>query len=284
MIPSLRSLTFRPLSLRLLSPPFFLFFFSLVAIDSAMALSLETRLQNALALLPPSHRLPPQENESFGSWNEGKTRLQDYAFTQGFALVTETNDKKNHIVILECTRHHKKERNTRKLEEKDRKRKNTKVAFNDCKYRLRLKRNKEDETWRLYIVNPDHNHEMARDPFSFKEHQTRDPERATALEQGKNLRVASTNFGQAARVLGITGLRLSRNDYYNLTRSMGKHTPEEELNFALGSLDEAGFHVRTLDKYIVENNTPKRRIVDHFFCCNAEQIRFVKRFVGFFMT
>ena len=107
MIPSLRSLTFRPLSLRLLSP-FFLFFLSLIAIFSAMALSLslETRLQTALALLPPSHRLPPQENESFGSWNEGKTRLQDYAFTQGFALVTETNDKKNHIVILECTRHH----------------------------------------------------------------------------------------------------------------------------------------------------------------------------------
>ena len=244
----------------------------------ALSLSLETRLQNALALLPPSHRLPPQENESFGSWEDGKTRLQDYAFTQGFALVTETNNKKRQVVILECTRHHSKERNTRKLGEKDRKRKNTKVAFNDCRYRLKLKRD-EDETWRLYIINPDHNHEMARDPFSFKEHQTRDPERATALEQGENLRDASTKFGQASRVLGISNLRLSKNDYYNLTRSMGRHTPEEELNFALGSLDEAGFHVRTLEKYIIENNTPQRRIVEHFFFCNAEQIRLVKRFV-----
>ena len=64
---------------------------------------------------------------------------------------------------------------------------------------------------------------------------------------------------------------------------MGKHTPEEELNFVLGSLDEAGFHVRTLDKYIVENNKPQRCIVEHFFFCNAEQIRLVKRFVRFFV-
>ena len=71
--------------------------------------SLDARLQRAIASLPSSHRLPPSESEIFISWEEGKTRLQNYAFTQGFALVTETNDKKNHLVILDCTRHHKRE-------------------------------------------------------------------------------------------------------------------------------------------------------------------------------
>lgn len=115
---------------------------------------------------------------------------------------------------------------------------------------------------------------MARDPFSFEEHQTRDPERVTALEQGKNLYNAETNFSQASRILKIKGLRLSRNDYYNLTRSIGKHIPEEELNFTLDSLDEAGFHVQTLDKYIVENDKLQQRIVKHFFFlqCRINQV------------
>ena len=102
--------------------------------------SLDARKQHAIALLPPPHLLPPQENELFSSWKEAKTRLQDYAFTQGFALVTETHDKKNHLIVLDCTRHQKRVRNARKVEEEDRVRANTKVSFNECPYRLRLKK------------------------------------------------------------------------------------------------------------------------------------------------
>ena len=39
--------------------------------------SLDARKQHAIALLPPPHLLPPQENELFSSWEEAKTRLQD---------------------------------------------------------------------------------------------------------------------------------------------------------------------------------------------------------------
>ena len=114
--------------------------------------SLDARKQHAIAHLPPPHLLPPQENELFSSWEEAKARLQDYAFTQGFALVTETHDKKNHLIVLDCTRHHKRVRNTRKVEEEDRVRANTKVSFNECPYRLRLKKNK-DNAWRLIVTN-----------------------------------------------------------------------------------------------------------------------------------
>ena len=69
-----------------------------------------------------------------------------------------------------------------------------------------------------------------------------------ALDQAKSLRASSTQYGQAARILGIQGLRLSRSDYYNLAHSEGAHTPEEELLFALGSLKDRGFHVWCKEK------------------------------------
>ena len=244
--------------------------------------SLEARLQRAVALLPPSHRLPPRPGDLFSSWEEGKTCLQNYAFTQGFALVTETNDKKNHIVKLDCSRHHKRERNTRKIEESDCIQTNTKVLFNDCKFRFTMKKNKDSDTWRLLITNPEHNHEMAVDPFTFKEHLEKDPDRANALEIGKTLCDSATSYGQASRALRIHGLRLSRSAFYNLARSAGAHTPEQELKLALGILKDEGFHVRCSEKYIVENNIRQRRVVEHFFFCNQEQIRLARRFVSGF--
>ena len=51
---------------------------------------------------------------------------------------------------------------------------------------------------------------MATDPFGFKEHRSQDLDRATALDQAKSLRDASTRYGQVSRVLGMTGLRLSK--------------------------------------------------------------------------
>lgn len=55
---------------------------------------------------------------------------------------------------------------------------------------------------------------------------------------------------------------------------------EEELQFALGTLKTEGFHVRCMEKYLVQNNRPKRRVVEHFFFCNEEQIRLARRFVS----
>ena len=118
-----------------------LFFLSVMA--SAL-FSLDQKIGKAKALLPPAHCLPPQEGEGFASWEEGKARLQDYAFTQGFAIVIESFQKTRGVMLLECTRHHRKERNTRKLAETDRQRKSTKVSFNNCKYRVRLRKKKDE--------------------------------------------------------------------------------------------------------------------------------------------
>lgn len=50
---------------------------------------LENRNEKAIALLPPAHCLPFEEGEIFSTIQEGQVRLQDYAFTTGFALVQE---------------------------------------------------------------------------------------------------------------------------------------------------------------------------------------------------
>lgn len=81
--------------------------------------------------------------------------------------------------MLDCSHHHSKERNTRKLREEERVREHTKVNFTDWKYRLLLKKTRE-ETWRLVITYSEHNHLMATNPFSFVQHHSRDPDPAEA--------------------------------------------------------------------------------------------------------
>lgn len=98
------------------------------------------------------HCLSLKEGEIFSTVEEGQAQFQDYAFTKMFALVQESVQKERGVMLLDRSRHYTKERNTNKLTEEEHIRKNTKVAFNDCKYCLRLKKT-EEETWRLVITN-----------------------------------------------------------------------------------------------------------------------------------
>ena len=106
---------------------------------------------------------------------------------------------------------------------------------------------------------------MAINTFGFKKHNSRDSDKTLVLDHAKSLRDLSTKFGQASRVLGIRGLRLSKNDYYNLARSEGKHTPQKNLQFALAFLNKKRFHVRILENHLVEQNIRQKRVIDYFF-------------------
>ena len=157
-----------------------------------------------------------------------------------------------------------------------------KVLFEDCKYRLRLRL--REGRWQLVVSNDQHSHELAIDPFSLRQHQWRDPGRLNALSQAQSLRAAGIKYRQALRALNIQGLRLSKDDYYNLSRSEGAHTEEEARQFALGVLKEQGFHVRCFEKNILEGNQVQRRVIEHFFFCNSEQIRLARRFLSHFVV
>ncbi|MCJ1346371.1 hypothetical protein MMC31_004587 [Peltigera leucophlebia] len=123
---------------------------------------------------------------------------------------------------------------------------------------------------------------MAMDLFSFRQHCDKDPNRGGALQQAQSLRAAVIKYRQALQALNIQGLCLFKDDYYNLSRSEGNHTEEEAQQFAIAILKE-GFHVRCLERNIIEDNQAKRRIIEHFFFCNEEQIFLACRFLSHFL-
>lgn len=92
-----------------------------------MTSNLASRIAEAVSVLPPQHRLSPTEGEVVPSKEARRTRLQDYAFTQGFSVVTYSGSERR--LRLKCNRHGKGTHNTRKIPEEERKWVNTKLSM-----------------------------------------------------------------------------------------------------------------------------------------------------------
>jgi len=107
---------------------------------------LAAQIKAVTEALPPAHCVEPQDDEEVNSIEDGFRRLQDWAFTQGFAIVKESLKKRMRITqTFHCAHHGDKPRNTRKLTEEDRKRKNTKVLHKGCKWSIKISRLAENE-------------------------------------------------------------------------------------------------------------------------------------------
>ena len=91
------------------------------------------------------------------------------------------------------------------------------------------------------MANTKHSYDLARDPFSLRQHKDKDPNRFMAIKQAENLRGAGIKYWQALRALNIQGLRSSKDDYFNLVRTEEKHTEEEARKYALSILKHHGF-------------------------------------------
>jgi len=102
--------------------------------SSAITPELAAKLQKVIEAVPPSHRLPPKKNETVESPEAGLERLQNWAFTQGFALAVESRNKER--LRVECVNHHKKTKGWRKTKEEERIRPNTVSLAKDCPYAL----------------------------------------------------------------------------------------------------------------------------------------------------
>ena len=71
---------------------------------------------------PPAHLGDPSRDEIFESKDAAFVRLQDWAFTKGFAIVKESAKTKNgkmNRLCLNCVHHKKDTKNSCKLEEVD---------------------------------------------------------------------------------------------------------------------------------------------------------------------
>ncbi|WP_375449378.1 hypothetical protein [uncultured Nostoc sp.] len=145
---------------------------------SALQLSLTEKIRKATALLPPAHLVPPCETKYvFATQAEAKTRYQNWAFTQGFTVVVEKNDLKHGFYVLECVRHKKQTKNSRKKEEGDYVRPASKINAINCQFRLRITWQAKTQNWQLISAFLQHNHAMSPDPFVFTQHRDRDPDR-----------------------------------------------------------------------------------------------------------
>lgn len=71
---------------------------------------------------------------------------------------------------------------------------------------------------------------------------------------------------------------MKQKDYYNLVRNFDKRTPESELEKAVQACERRGFHVRFCERYVVEQDERRRRVVEHAFFCNSECVILARRF------
>ncbi len=98
--------------------------------------TLEDKKLRALDLILSTYLIAPDIDETFLDATVAKSRIQDYAFSQRFAVVTLNHDRVRKILVLLCTQHGTNTKNWGKTPIDERKRINTKVSANECPFRL----------------------------------------------------------------------------------------------------------------------------------------------------
>jgi hypothetical protein len=93
---------------------------------------LAKQIDEAIEAIPISHREAPVQNEIVVNPGVAFQRLQDWAFTQGYAFVIAS--KVATRVRFDCIHHKNATRNTRKTKEVDRKRVEIHVRGTGCQY------------------------------------------------------------------------------------------------------------------------------------------------------
>jgi hypothetical protein len=248
---------------------------------------LRAQLDAAVAAIPPAHRHDPSRDEVFESKDAAFVRLQDWAFTKGFAIAIESSKTKNGQVnrlYLDCVHHKKNTKNSRKLEEVDRRRLQTKTQANGCLFSL-VAKHEEGIGWTIRPKNLHHNHAPSPDPFQYKQHQEKRPGDAVAVALASTHRKI-LSYQQSAAVLKQDGLELKKKRYWNLRRKEGKGTltRQEELEYILQMLEDEGVHVRVRDEYLLDSSGERTvRVIKDLFWMSAEQIKLARRFVSGFM-
>src|SRR5437763_16749373 len=76
---------------------------------------LRTEVEDIARSFDPDWLLPPKGGELYDSFQECFARLQGYAFSQGFAVVTLSSSKKRARALFGCIHHAEETRNCRKL-------------------------------------------------------------------------------------------------------------------------------------------------------------------------
>jgi hypothetical protein len=161
------------------------------AVASTVTSLLASQISYATKALPPVHLITPANGESFATPGDALVRLQDWAFTQGFAVVTESTRKAQ--VIFNCIHHRKKTRNTCKTATEDRERLETAIMAKGCTWAVYVsQRAQTGDEWILGWTHKEHSHSANPDPFTFAPHKTKKPGYVEAVEKAKVHRGAAS--------------------------------------------------------------------------------------------
>jgi hypothetical protein len=140
---------------------------------------LAAQIMAAIAALPAAHRLPPQEQEIVEK-DLVFVRLQNWAFTKGFALAVESGRADR--VVYHCVHHKKKTRNSRKTLEADRQHVQTHSQARGCKFSLYISKQKRlNNQWAIMSSHLEHNHAPNPDLFQYIQHQSKQPGHTWAI-------------------------------------------------------------------------------------------------------
>jgi hypothetical protein len=201
---------------------------------------LASQITIATKVLPPAHLLTPVHGESFKTPDEALRRLQDWAFTQGFAVVTES--KRKGRCIFHCIHHKKKTRNSRKTVTEDRKRLGTAIMVKGYTWSVYVsQRAATQDAWILGWTHEDHSHTPNPDPFTFAAHKAKKPGYREAVDKALVHRGAAS-YSTSSRLLRKEGLPvLTAKEYYNLCRKAdtgGKLTNQQEIQVITKYLED----------------------------------------------
>ena len=259
------------------------------SVSETVTAELAAQLAQARAALPPSYCLDPQERELTESKEAAFVRLQNWAFTKGFAIVKESAKTKDGQVIrqyFDCVHHKNKTKNCRKLNEEERQRIQTKTQSNGCKFSLVVSYAKDPGSWIIRSKCLEHNHAPNPDPFSYHQHKDKVPGYAAAVAAGSMHR-GVVGYKEHTALLKKDDLpRISKKQFYNLQRKeeAGTMTKQQELGYILQLLEAEGIHVRCRVEYTLDDGGERTsQVIKDLFWMSPEQIKMTQRFVSGFM-
>ena len=231
--------------------------------------------------------LPPVEGESFDTAKGCLARLQAFAFSQGFAVVTTRSRKeRSHF---SCIHHGGETRNWRKLEqhvEKDlkngktvskRQKECTSKQARGCPWEMYWsvrsvgKRGSGQAAGQLGINEATYNHILAPNPFVYKIHQKATPQYQTAVQLALGHRLAHQPYSAMRRVLESSGLSIDRKTYYNLVRTKPLEQSNDSFEGLVLALEEEGFKFSCLmsDELVDDDSCKGRTLEQVFFLTDA---------------
>jgi hypothetical protein len=242
--------------------------------------------------------LLPQQGELFDSAKECLRRLQGYAFSRGFAVVT-TTFKKSRAQFAYI--HHGTEiKNWRDLEDHIKKDAEDKVVSR--RKREATFSNARGCTWEMYwsvrsvgkrgsgvvagqlgITREVHNHILAPNPLIYKVHQKATPQYQQAVELALGHRLAHQSYSSMRQVLDSSNLRIDRKTYYNLIRGkpLEDGISNDSFEGLVLALEEVGFRFACLmSDELAEDGNIKERVLEQLFFISDAQIAYGKRFLA----